>query len=776
MQVPPTSSARSLIDTRPTPAGRPSASPCPSSLTRTRRSPSSRAQADRAGPGAAVAHRVGDRLERDPVRRHLDRRRQRLDVVARPRPSRRRRPRRRASSCWAARCRRAETRPSWSSAAGRRPSTRRRTSAISSRARSARPPTSRGGLRRVGRDQLLGGLQPHGQGGQRRAEAVVEVAAQAAALLLAGGDDLLPRALELAVGQHGLDQRRRPGPRRPRAGAVAAAGTGRGPAPPRGAATRGGCRRPPGRRSRGGPPCRLARRRRGGAPPVAAGTRCAAYASRSRRDEQGQRLGQRLGGRGGGVEPAQLGDHGAAAGRGRRTPGGGSRAAAPPPRAAPAAPPRRRRGSRRRGRRSRGPPCRRPRRRRCRPGAATAPCTTRAADDGLDVVEAVADQRDHDAREHGRGDQQEQHVPRQDRVRRRPAPGARRAAAGRRRPRPGRAARAEPRAGPRGSGRGWSSGPGRPARPAAPPRRATGAGIDSRAWVCSGPASVRARVTPTQTAYPANGARIGERAPPRAARAASPRGARRVHGGQQRAGRARGCTRSRRRRGARAPGRPRGRPRRGPSGADVRAGGQQRRGAEERRVAIARGCSAERHAPGQHRQQRDHHDRDVLAQRFRGRVVDQRHRDVLVAGQPLAGAADAVADLVADGQVGGPLAGQQVGHRDPVDGLDLVADLERGVAVGRPGRPAERPSARPTSSGERHTTEPSDGPAERATTTHATGSAQAASDQQQAGRARHRALIVHPAGTRGEGAVSPARPRARVPVAWEAPSRRSTGR
>ena len=39
------------------------------------------AQAHRAGPGGAVAHRVVDRLERDPVRRHLDRRRQRLDVV-----------------------------------------------------------------------------------------------------------------------------------------------------------------------------------------------------------------------------------------------------------------------------------------------------------------------------------------------------------------------------------------------------------------------------------------------------------------------------------------------------------------------------------------------------------------------------------------------------------------------------------------------------------------------------------------------------------------------
>ena len=117
---------------------RSAARPTPSSRTRTRSAPvrgcSVTVQASAALWRTALFTASID----DPVRRHLDRRGQRLEVVVGPRGSRSsgRSPRadRTARLCSSARCRRAETRPSWSSAGGRRPSTSRRTSAISSRA------------------------------------------------------------------------------------------------------------------------------------------------------------------------------------------------------------------------------------------------------------------------------------------------------------------------------------------------------------------------------------------------------------------------------------------------------------------------------------------------------------------------------------------------------------------------------------------------------------------------------------------------------------------
>ena len=122
---------------------------------RTRSAVASRRQRDRAGraPRCAACALVTASTD-DPVRRHLDRGGQRLDVVVRldgPRRAGCRVPCR-CRRWWSpARWRRADTRPNWSRAGGRSPSTRRRTSAISSRARSASRATSsaaRAGRRR----------------------------------------------------------------------------------------------------------------------------------------------------------------------------------------------------------------------------------------------------------------------------------------------------------------------------------------------------------------------------------------------------------------------------------------------------------------------------------------------------------------------------------------------------------------------------------------------------------------------------------------------------
>ena len=63
------------------------------------------------------------------------------------------------------------------------------------------------GLGRVVGDQVAGRLEPHRQRGQRRSEPVVQVAAHPAALLLAGGDDVLPGPLQVAVDRDRLDER-----------------------------------------------------------------------------------------------------------------------------------------------------------------------------------------------------------------------------------------------------------------------------------------------------------------------------------------------------------------------------------------------------------------------------------------------------------------------------------------------------------------------------------------------------------------------------------------
>jgi hypothetical protein len=160
----------------------------------------------------------------------------------------------------------------------------------------------------------------------------------------------------------------------------------------------------------------------------------------------------------------------------------------------------------------------------------------------------------------------------------------------------------------------------------------------------------------TQTAYPANGARIaaGRHPGPRAQPA--PRCAQGA-GGQQRQPDAEGARDLTDGVGPEPPG-TRDVDRAEAPGCRREGGRQQRRGAEERAGRDRQGLQPERHAAGCQRQQRHDHDRDVLAQRFRGRVLHQGHRDLLVAGQALARTADPVADPVADGQVGGALAGQ----------------------------------------------------------------------------------------------------------------------
>ena len=142
----------------------------------------------------AVPGGVVHGLDHDPVRRHLDGRRQRLEVVVGvDRPGHGRRPAagRTARLCWSARCRSADTRPSWSSAGGRSPSTSRRTSAISLTRLVGELADQLGGAVGVVGDEVAGGLEPHRQRGQRRAEPVVEVAADPTTLLLAGRDQVL---------------------------------------------------------------------------------------------------------------------------------------------------------------------------------------------------------------------------------------------------------------------------------------------------------------------------------------------------------------------------------------------------------------------------------------------------------------------------------------------------------------------------------------------------------------------------------------------------------
>ena len=144
-----------------------------------------------------------------------------------------------------------------------------------------------------------------------------------------------------------------------------------------------------------------------------------------------------------------------------------------------------------------------------------------------------------------------------------------------------------------------------------------GAAIDSRAWVCAGPASVRGQGRRRPRRRTRRTARGSPRAPPRAARAASR---------EERAGctaassasptpRAHAISPTTCGQNPRAPARSTAP---SPQGADVSAVGSSDEAPRNARVAIARGRSQNATLPASTSQQRDDHDRDVLAQRLPG--------------------------------------------------------------------------------------------------------------------------------------------------------------
>ena len=142
--------------------------------------------------GRGVPGDVGERLADDPVRRHLDGRRQ-LAEVGRPRRSTVRTAALIRSACW----RRAPTRPRSSSAGGRRSCTSRRTSATTSWTwRAGRGDRPLGGLR-VRSTWQPRRLELEDHAAERGPEPVVQVAPDPAPLLLAGDDQPLAVVLEL---------------------------------------------------------------------------------------------------------------------------------------------------------------------------------------------------------------------------------------------------------------------------------------------------------------------------------------------------------------------------------------------------------------------------------------------------------------------------------------------------------------------------------------------------------------------------------------------------
>ena len=240
---PPTSAARSRIDSRPVPARGVSGRPRPSSVTSTVSwLPASQPDAACAVPG--VADGVGHRLDGDPVGRHLDRGRQlrqrgraRIRPRSPPSQSRRRCRRSRRAAWWPI----APARPSSSSAGGRSPSTRRRTSASASRTSAL----SASSWRRAA----------SGSSSSTAADASARMpiaasdgprpswrsSAEAPPLLLARDDELLARAGQRVAQLLARGSRRRPG------------GRGRAAAPARRGGSRG---RRCARRARGARPAR----------------------------------------------------------------------------------------------------------------------------------------------------------------------------------------------------------------------------------------------------------------------------------------------------------------------------------------------------------------------------------------------------------------------------------------------------------------------------------------------------------------------------------------
>ena len=206
VHVPPSSSARSSMEERPTPVGRPSANPTPSSSMRTQSRPSSRRNVTYAWA----------RLCRTALVTASSAIRYAATSIAAGRGST-------SSSAstfhivpWFPYRQPVLLGPLAESRDEAQLVERRRTQAVDQTTylRDVVPREVResfqhlGGLVGVGRDQVLGGLQSHGHRGQRRAQTVVQVATQPTAFLLAGGDQLCPeRCGNLpAIDQHGLDE------------------------------------------------------------------------------------------------------------------------------------------------------------------------------------------------------------------------------------------------------------------------------------------------------------------------------------------------------------------------------------------------------------------------------------------------------------------------------------------------------------------------------------------------------------------------------------------
>ena len=130
--------------------------------------------------------RVRHRLERDPVRRNLDRRGQAFELVGRV-----------DLDSWmvggAELLDLLPQRPTSETIERRWGRTRTRAGARRRPSPSARPRR----LRRVEDEQVLGRLRLERSARERRSQAVVEIAAQAPALLLSSGHQALPRPLQL---------------------------------------------------------------------------------------------------------------------------------------------------------------------------------------------------------------------------------------------------------------------------------------------------------------------------------------------------------------------------------------------------------------------------------------------------------------------------------------------------------------------------------------------------------------------------------------------------
>ena len=202
VQLPPSSSARSRMEASPTPLRGSSGSPIPVSSTSTRSAPGIPAKRHGAVAGTAVPLGVVHRLDDDPVRRHLDGGGQPVELAVGPdRPGHGVRSAAGGGEVVLLGALSQRARPG---RAGRGPADAARRPAVVPRrcprwAWSASWPTRSAAPSGSVRMSSWARSRFIAMRGQRRAEPVVQVAADPPALLLAGRDEVLAGALELAV-------------------------------------------------------------------------------------------------------------------------------------------------------------------------------------------------------------------------------------------------------------------------------------------------------------------------------------------------------------------------------------------------------------------------------------------------------------------------------------------------------------------------------------------------------------------------------------------------